>query len=126
MKRLFTLSGLTLLMTFAATAQNSVPKFEVSGDYSFAHSDPARNFFKTKNLNGGGGAFALNFGSFFGIKADFQGYGSSNFTYTLPSGVLLPNGTVTTSPTSARSRPNCLPTPLAGDQEAYRRLPAIR
>ncbi len=99
MKRLFTLSGLTLLTAFAGMAADEVPKFEVSADYSFAHFDPARNFLKVKNLNGGGGAFAMNFGSFFGIKGDLQGYGSSNFTYTLPSGVTLPNGTVTTSPT---------------------------
>ena len=86
-------------MTFVATAADEVPQFEVSADDRVAHFDPARNFFKTKNLNGGGGAFTMNFGNFFGVKADLQGYGSSNFTYTLPSGVTLPNGTVTTSPT---------------------------
>ena len=68
MKRSITIAGKIFVMTFAATAADEVPKFEVSADYSFAHFDPARNFFKTKNLNGGGGAFTLNFGDFFGIK----------------------------------------------------------
>ena len=99
MKRSITIAGMTVVMALAAMAADEVPKFEVSGDYSFAHFDPARNFLKVKNLNGGGGAFTMNFGRFLGVKADFQGYGSSNFTYTLPSGVTLPNGTVTTSPT---------------------------
>lgn len=105
-KKLLTISGTTLLLAFTAMAADEVPKFEVSADYSFAHFDPARNFFKTKNLNGGGGAFTLNFGNYFGVKADFQGYGSSNFGYTLPSGVTLPNGTVTTSPTAATLQGN--------------------
>ena len=106
MKRLLTTSGAALFLTFTAMAADEVPKFEVSVDYSFAHFDPARNFLKVKNLNGGGGALTMNFGNFLGIKADFQGYGSSNFSYTLPSGVTLPNGTVTTSPTTGTLQGN--------------------
>ncbi len=105
-KKLLTISGATLFMAFTAMAADEVPRFEVSADYSFAHFDPARNFLQTKNLNGGGGAFTLNFGNYFGVKADFQGYGSSNFGYTLPSGVTLPNGTVTSSPTNGNLQGN--------------------
>jgi hypothetical protein len=106
MKRILTISGATLLLTFTAMAADEVPKYEVSVDYTFAHLNPARNFLKVKNVNGGGGAFTWNLGDFFGIKGDLQGYGSTNYRYTLPSGVTLPNGTVTASPTTGTLQGN--------------------
>ncbi len=106
MKRIFAISGTAVLFAVAAMAADEVPKYEVSVDYSFAHFDPARNVLQVKNLNGGGGSATFNFGSFFGIKADFQGYGSSNFTYTIPSGATLPNGEVTTGTTVGKLQGN--------------------
>ena len=106
MKLLLTTLGATLILAFTAMAADEVPQFEASVDYSFAHLDPARNFLKVKNVNGGGGAFTWNIGSLFGIKGDLQGYGSSNFSYTLPAGVTLPNGAVTSSATTGTLQGN--------------------
>jgi opacity protein-like surface antigen len=50
-------------------------------------------FYRAYNLNGGGGAVVFNFSSMFGLKADFQGYGSQSRTVILPAGnPFLPAG----------------------------------
>ncbi|MBV8807637.1 MAG: hypothetical protein JO033_03095 [Acidobacteriaceae bacterium] len=108
--------GIAVLTVFTATAAENantnadtntgtdpsngseIPRFEASVDYTFAHLNPARNLLKTKNVNGGGGAFQVNFGNWLGIKGDLQGYGSHQYNFTIPAGTTLPNGTVTTNP----------------------------
>jgi hypothetical protein len=121
MKRSFSVLGISLLTVFTALAAENpntnaytntdtntndasgstseVPNFEASVDYPFAHLKPARNLFHTANVNGGGGAFQVNFGNWLGIKGDLQGYGSHQYNFTLPAGTTLPNGTVTLNPT---------------------------
>ena len=94
MKKLVTVVGATVLITFSAAAQSETPKMEVAVDYSFAHFNPGTNIFHTANINGGGGAFVVNFGDWVGVKADFQGYGSNTYTHTFLAGTTLPNGTV--------------------------------
>jgi opacity protein-like surface antigen len=52
-------------------------KFEVTGDYSYLRFNPGLpSYFNSQNLNGGGGQAALYLNSWFGVAADFQGYGS--------------------------------------------------
>ena len=78
-----------------ASDESAVSRFETSVDYTFAHLNPARNLLQTKNVNGAGGAFQVNFGNWFGIKGDLQGYGSTQYNFTIPAGTTLPNGAVT-------------------------------
>ena len=67
--------GVIVTMGLAARAQD-VPKVEVYGDYSLVHFDPSKRFTTSHDLNGGGGGIVFNFGKYFGIRGDFQGYGS--------------------------------------------------
>jgi len=107
MKRILSVLGIAVVGAFTVMADDpdnnnspgstseAPPRFEASVDYSFAHFNPGRNVFQTRNINGGGGAFTVNFGSWLGIKGDLQGYGSHTYNYTVPAGITLPNGTVT-------------------------------
>ena len=84
-------------MIFTATA--FAQKWEVYGDYSYLQFNPTVSGLQSRALNGGGGGVQFNFGKYFGIKGDFQGYGSTQVTFTQnvpvvnPLGVTIPNGT---------------------------------
>jgi len=58
---------------------------ELSANYSYMHYVPVDSL-PSINLNGGGGAAALYFAGVFGIKAEFQGYASTNVNFTFPPG----------------------------------------
>jgi hypothetical protein len=62
-------------------AQNS-PKWELYGDYSYLQFNPTINGLNSRALNGGGGGVQVNFGKYFGLKGDFQGYASTQVTFT--------------------------------------------
>lgn len=83
--------ALMFCLGFTAFAQ-SVPKAEVSGDYSLVIYNPAKNYTGKRYLNGGGGAGVYNMGKYFGLKGEFQGYASSTATFTIPAGRVLPQG----------------------------------
>ena len=51
-----------------------VPKFEVPVGFSFVNVHPSLGQITSFNIFGGGGQFDVNFGNYFGIKADFMGY----------------------------------------------------
>ena len=53
---------------------DSVPKFEVPVGFSFVNVHPNLAPITSFNVFGGGGQFDVNFGNYFGIKADFMGY----------------------------------------------------
>jgi opacity protein-like surface antigen len=79
--------GALLLFAMPAFAQDD-SKMEVSGNYSYIRFNPQNNNINglgAFSLNGGGGSFTYFFTSFVGIKAEFEGYGST--TRTLPGGV---------------------------------------
>jgi hypothetical protein len=57
---------------------------EVSIDYSYINYNPAKSLAGAVNLNGGGGAFVYNFRKFIGFKAELNGYGTANYTFTIP------------------------------------------
>jgi hypothetical protein len=82
-------------MMFAAVgfAQDAA-KFEVFGDYSYMQFNPTVSGLQSRAFNGGGGGAQYNFGRIFGIKGDFQGYGSTQWTLTTSAPVVTPHGTV--------------------------------
>jgi hypothetical protein len=91
-----------LAFTATAPAQNSTPRFEIFGDYSYMQFNPTLSGLQSKAFNGGGGGAQINFGRYFGIKGEFQGYGSTNWTDTItatpvvtPHGGTIPIGTYT-------------------------------
>ena len=73
MKRSIYLLAFMVIVTLMTAAQSDYPKVELSGDYSYLYVNPQK--ITTQNFNGGGGSFVFNLNSFFGLKADFQGYG---------------------------------------------------
>ena len=86
-----------LLAGLAAWSQT--PKVEVSGDYSYSHygaidyESSTYEYGQWYTLNGGGGAVVYNFGSKFGLRADFQGYESDKRVVIFPPGnPFLPQG----------------------------------
>jgi hypothetical protein len=79
MKKAF-LIGFVLLFGGAAFAQSDT-KMEVSGNYSYMRFNPQNsNIISSFSLNGGGGAFSYFFTDMIGIKAEFEGYGSTTRT----------------------------------------------
>ena len=87
-----------MVFTATAFAQNT-PKWELFGDYSYLQFNPTINGLQSRALNGGGGGGQVNFGRYFSIKGDFQGYGSTQVTFTQtaptvnPLGGTIPAGT---------------------------------
>ncbi len=83
-----------LVLSLAAAAQDSEKKIEVVVDYSYARFNPSHAYISNSfSLNGGGGSVAYNFADYFGIKADFQGYGSSARAFSIPAGsTICPSG----------------------------------
>lgn len=83
------LFAIFLLFGLRATAQD---RFEVYGEYSYLRFNPTVFGLNSRSFNGGGGGATLYFLHIFGIKADFMGYGSTSFTKTFSSPVILPGG----------------------------------
>jgi len=79
------------LIGLSASAQD---RFELYGDYSYLHFSPTITGLNARSFNGGGAGVQLNFLKLFGIKADFQGYGSTTFTRTYNGPVVTPGGTI--------------------------------
>ncbi len=57
---------------------------EAMVNYSFVVYNPAKSLTGDRDLNGGGGSFAYDFTSSFGVKAEFEGYTATTLTYHLP------------------------------------------
>jgi hypothetical protein len=77
------LFGILLLFGTSLYAQD-FQKVEVFGEYSYLRFNPTLNYLKNRSFNGGGGGVQFNFTEHFGIKGEFMGYGSTNFT--IPAG----------------------------------------
>jgi hypothetical protein len=74
------LIGFVVLFGSAAFAQTDT-KMEVSANYSYMRFNPQNsNIISSFSLNGGGGAFSYFFTDMIGIKAEFEGYGSTTRT----------------------------------------------
>jgi hypothetical protein len=91
----FTRTAVVLLSSlFAGIALGQGERFNVYGNYSYIQFNPSVTGFQSRAYNGGGGGAQLNFGKFFGIKGDFQGYGSTQWTVVYPTAVTTPAGTI--------------------------------
>lgn len=58
---------------------------EAALNYSLMVYNPAKNLAGSRNLNGGGGSIVHNFGEYFAVKGEFEGYGSTTLTYHVPA-----------------------------------------
>src|SRR5271170_978980 len=98
MKKTLLLS-IGLLTAIGASAQD-VPKVEVPVGFSFINVHPNLAPITSFNVFGGGGQFDVNFGNYFGIKADLMGYtqstGLRNQLEKLPGYTAQANGNVFT------------------------------
>ena len=90
------LGFLTLTAALAASAfAQDVPRWEVYGDYSYVQFNPSVTGLQSRAFNGGGAGVQVNFAKYFGIKGDFQGYGSTKWTDTFSGPTVTPhNGTI--------------------------------
>jgi len=69
-------------------------RFNVYGDYSFIQFNPTITGIQSRAFNGGGGGVQFNFAKIFGIRADLQGYGSTQWTLTASAPIVTPHGTI--------------------------------
>jgi len=77
--------GIVLLFATVALAQD-YPKVEVPLGYSFMRFNPENSHIVSGfSLNGGGGGVIVNVNHFFGIEAEFNGYGSLSKTFNFPA-----------------------------------------
>ena len=81
------LLGTILLSGVSALAQD---RAEIFGGYSYLHFSPTVTGLGNRSFNGGGGGISLYFLKILGIKADFMYYGSTTFTRTFPTTVVIP------------------------------------
>ena len=79
-------------MAFATPAL--AQRFEVYGDYSYLRYNPTITGLNTRSLNGGGGGVQVNFWKIFGLKADFQGYMSTQTEVNVTSPIPTPGGVI--------------------------------
>jgi hypothetical protein len=84
--------SLCIFLLAAAAAMFAEDRFEVNVDYSYLRFNPTVTGLNSRSFNGGGGGATLYFLKIFGIKGEFQGYGSTSFSKTFTSSVTLPNG----------------------------------
>src|SRR4051812_37341074 len=87
---LLTLAALSSLSVFAQYNQ----KFEAYGNYSYLQFNPTVSGLQSRALNGGGGGFQINMGKNFGLRGDFQGYGSTQWTTTVTAPIGTPSGII--------------------------------
>jgi hypothetical protein len=83
-----------LPLLLAATAFAQGEKFNIYGDYSYIQFNPSVTGIQSRAFNGGGGGVQWNLLPFLGIRADFQGYGSTQWTITNNAPVVTPHGTI--------------------------------
>jgi opacity protein-like surface antigen len=77
--------GIVLLFAIPAFAQDDQGKFELSGNFSYVHWNPAKNYSNSVNLFGGGASIAYFLTQSIGIKGEFLGYGSQNNYINVPT-----------------------------------------
>jgi opacity protein-like surface antigen len=69
MKKLIMAAALVLAFAFQASAQDTAPKVELSGGYSYVHNGKF-----SLDFHGGSGSLAYNFNNWLGAVADIGGY----------------------------------------------------
>lgn len=89
----FALLSAAMIFAVSGYAQDT-PKFEVYGDYSYLQFNPTLSGVQSRAFNGGGGGVQWNVWKLLGIKADLQGYGSTQWTLTTTAPIVTPHGTI--------------------------------
>jgi hypothetical protein len=87
------LMGIALLFANTVLAQET-QKVEVSVNYSYLRFNPEMSQLNSRSFIGGGGSISYNFAKEFAIKAEFMGYGSTDFTTTFTSPTVTTRGTI--------------------------------
>ena len=83
--------ALSVLVSMAARAQE-FPRAETAFDYSYVRFAPNVPGSRGHSLNGGGGSVVLNINRYLGLKADFQGYGSTTSNFSIAPNLNFPTG----------------------------------
>jgi hypothetical protein len=78
----------------ATTYAQDASKVEVFGDYTYMQYNPTVTGLQSRALNGGGGGLQVNFGRYFGLKADLQGYMSTEWTLNVLTAMPVSQGTI--------------------------------
>lgn len=114
------LTAVVMFMLAGTTAiAQETPQFEVAGQYSLAHYNPARKYVQNPhNLNGGGGSFTYNVPgtSWLGLKADIEHFGGTAWSFNLPDSIPTSNGII---PAGTYKASGGLNTFLFGPQVKY-------
>src|SRR5260370_25068229 len=84
------LLGILLLSGTSAFAQESAPRIEVFGEYSYLRFNPTIPQLKNRSFNGGGGGVTFNIHQHFGIKGGFVGDRRTSFNLTTTSPIVTP------------------------------------
>src|SRR5947209_6452155 len=84
----YLIASSALLLSSSAFAQ----KAEVYGDYTYMQFNPTITGLQSRALNGAGGGVQWNLGKYFGVKGDFQGYMSTEWTLHVTSPTPTKNG----------------------------------
>jgi len=82
---------------FAALALASTAfaqRFEAFGEYSYLQYNPTINGLNSRALNGGGGGVQVNFAKILGIKAELNGYMSTQTEVNVTSPIGTPIGVI--------------------------------
>ena len=82
------------LSTLALATTAFGQRFEVFGDYTYMRYNPTITGLNSRALNGGGGGAQLNFAKIFGLKADFQGYMSTQTVVEVTSPIATSKGII--------------------------------
>jgi hypothetical protein len=112
------LIGLTLLAK-TGFSQEEPAKIELFGEYSYLRFNPTLTGLQSRSFNGGGGGATFFFSDHFGVKGELMGYGSTTWTETFQSQlVVTPHGTTAIIPAGTYS--------ASGDMFTYQFGPVVR
>ena len=82
------LMGVTLLAK-TGFSQEEPAKIELFGEYSYLRFNPTLPGLQSRSFNGGGGGATFFFSDHFGIKGELMGYGSTTWTDTFQSQLVV-------------------------------------
>src|SRR5215469_13992062 len=83
--------AISLLLSITAWSQE-FPAGELNLDYSYVRFAPNAPGSRGHSFNGGGGSIVFDLNRFLGIKADFQGYGSTTTNFFFRPSINFPSG----------------------------------
>lgn len=87
----YSLIATVVLLAVGAWSQE-FPAGELNFDYSYVRYAPNVPGSQGHSFNGGGGSIVFDLNRFLGIKADFQGYGSTTSNFLIAPNATFPSG----------------------------------